>query len=238
MSKRSTVLGSLLVILLVVMVRPAEASVIWDGDASKGTGVFGIIGSNCASPGSVTAVDDASQGRVWRYDKPASSGRCETRGVKVGGSLYQFEGDRTYYLGWRTKLSNTVNNNATFQWKSFGNHIQNWPVVLKLIDGRLTMIQRQPDGVVHTVWSTPFAANTWYRVVLAIHVSDETLGGFVELWFNGVKQTFSDGTQRWECRTLDDENHPKWGVYGATGSDVRHYVDALKIGTSYSDVAP
>lgn len=238
MFRRWGVLAAFVCVLLGLLAGPAGAAVIWDGDASRGTGVFGHIGSNCASPGSVTAVNDEAQGRVWRYYKPSGSDRCESRGIKVGSSQYTFTDGSTYYFGWRSKLSSTVNNNATFQWKSYGDHIQNWPVVLKVIDGRLTMIQRQPGNVVHTIWSTPVSANAWNRIVLGLHISDDTTGGWVELWYNGQKQTFSNGSQRWACRTLDDENHPKWGVYGASGSTVINYVDALKVGTSYNDVAP
>ncbi|MGY1495209.1 heparin lyase I family protein [Streptomyces sp. QTS52] len=225
------------VAVMTLMAGQAQATVIWDGDASRGTGIFANIGSNCAAPGGVTAVDDSARGKVWRYHKPAGSNRCESRGITVSGDEYTFTNGSTHYLGWASKLSSTVDNNAIFQWKSYGDHQQNWPVVLKMISGRLTMIQRQPDGTVHTIWSTPVSAGAWNRVAVGLHLSDETLGGWVELWFNGTKQTFSNGTQRWNCRTFDSENHPKWGVYGAEPSSMDHYVDALKIGTSYADVA-
>ncbi|WBB62444.1 hypothetical protein O7599_07905 [Streptomyces sp. WMMC500] len=215
---------------------PAQATVIWDGDASRGTGVFAHIGSNCAAPGGVTAVDDSARGRVWRYRKPSGLERCESRGIAVNGDDYTFTNGSTRYLGWSSRLSSTVDNNAVFQWKSYGNHQQNWPVVLKMVGGRLTMIQRQPGGTVHTIWSRSVSANTWNHIVVGLHLSDQTRGGWVELWINGAKQTFSDGTQRWACRTFDSENHPKWGVYGADANSVDHYVDALKVGTSYGDV--
>lgn len=222
---------------MTLVASPAHASLIWDGDAAKGTGVFGLIGSNCASPGSVTAVTDAERGSVWRFRKPAGSNRCEVHGIAHDGDDYHFVNGNTYYLGWSSKLSNTVDNNAVFQWKSYGDHIQNWPVVLKMIDGELTMIQRQPDGTIYTIWSTPVSAGAWNHVVVGLHLSDETWGGWVELWFNGVKQTFRDGTQRWACRTWDSTNDPKWGVYGAESSSVDNYIDDLKVGTSYADVA-
>jgi hypothetical protein len=47
-------------------------------------------------------------------------------------SIYEFKNGSSYHLGWRSKLSSTVNNNGTFQWKSYGNHIQNFPVVPKM----------------------------------------------------------------------------------------------------------
>lgn len=226
----------LVTVLSVVLVSPAQAAVVWDGDAANGTGVFGNIGGNCAAPGSVTAVDDSAHGRVWRYHKPSGSNRCETRGIRVNGDMYEFENGRTYYLGWYSKLSSTVNNNATFQWKSFGNHTQNFPFVLKVISNRITMIQRQPGTSDRVIWSNPISADTWNHFAIGVHLSSEIRGGWVELWLNGQQQTFDDGTQRYACRTFDDENHPKWGVYGASGSTVTNHVDGLKVGTSHSDV--
>ncbi|WP_158879396.1 heparin lyase I family protein [Amycolatopsis anabasis] len=222
--------------LLLLGSPPADAALLWNGDAALGKGVFANIGGECASPGDVTAVDDADRGKVWRYRKPGGLNRCESRGIKVGGKEYTFRNGQTYYLGWSSKLTSTVNNNANFQWKSYGNHTQNYPVVLKVIDGRFALLQRQPNET-RIIWRTPLAANTWHRVVLGLHLSDQLKGGWVELYYDGVQQTFDGGSKRWPCRTFDDENHPKWGVYGARDDAVTQFVDDLKIGTAYSDVA-
>lgn len=215
----------------------AHAEVIWDGAASNGTGVFGHIGSNCAEPGSVTAVEDPTYGTVWQYDKPAGSDRCESRGITVGDSQFAYQEGQTYYFGWRSKLSSSVDSNANFQWKSYGDHTQNWPIVLKVVDGAYLMLQRQPGNEVHEPWSSTASPTEWNHFVLAIHVSSELTGGWIELWLNGTKQTFTNGSDRWPCRTLDDENHPKWGVYGATDDPVVNLVHGLRMGTSYEDVA-
>ena len=181
---------------MVVVAGNAHASEIWDGDASRGRGVFGNIGGECASPGSVTAVDDPAQGRVWRFSKPSGSRRCEARGISVGGSRYRFANNSTYYLGWRSKLSSTVNNNATFQWKSYENHTQNFPIVLKMVSGRLTLLQRQPGGREYFPWSRGIGANQWNHIVLGIHTSSAVQGGWIELYFNGAQQTFTNGSPR------------------------------------------
>jgi Polysaccharide lyase len=233
---RQVVALLLVVVLSMTLAVPANASVVWDGDASRGTGVFGHIGSNCAAPGSVTAVNDATHGRVWRYHKPNGSNRCESRGITVGDGDYQFVNGRTYYLGWYSKLSSTVNNNATFQWKSYSNHTQNFPFVLKVISGRISMLQRQPDSGERIIWSAPIAANTWRHFAIGVHLSSETRGGWLELWLDGQQQTFVDGSRRYACRTFDSENHPKWGVYGASGTTVTNFVDGLKVGTTHGDV--
>jgi Polysaccharide lyase len=215
---------------------PAHASVIWDGDAARASApaTFGI--DNCDAPGSISAVADAARGRVWRFDKPAGSNRCEAHGFKVGGKMYHFGNGGTYYLGWSGKLSSLTDNNATFQWKSYGDHIQNYPVVLKMVRGKFTMLQRQPENQTFYPWSRAITANSWNHIVLGIHTSDALTGGWVELYLNGEQQTFTNGAKRWPCRTWDSSNDPKWGVYGAEGSPVTNFVDDLKVGTSLADV--
>jgi hypothetical protein len=226
---------------------PAQASLIWDGDASRGTGIFKLIGSNCSSPGSVTAANDTTHGTVWRYNKPSGSDRCESHGIKVNGNNYTFQNGSTYYLGWRYRLSSTVDNNAQFQWKVFpapGPAGLNWPLALKVVNGRAVMLNRKgirTDGSyeVYEIWSAPIVANTWYHMVLAVKLSNMRDGGYVEIWLNGVQQTLLGGTTRWACRLYDNDHVcPKWGVYGASGDTVINYVDGLRIGTTFADVGP
>jgi hypothetical protein len=229
-------LGLAAAVLGVVFVAgQAHASIIWTGDPGKGTGVFGI--NNCPAPGGIGVVSDPSRGTVWRFHKPAGDRRCEAHGIKVGGQKYTFQNNSTYYLGWSMKLSSTVNNNANFQWKSYGHHIQNYPLVLKMIGGRLTLLNRQPGNHNYLPWSRPLAVNTWMHVVLGIHTSGAIQGGWVEVYIDGVQQTFSNGAKRWPCRTWDSYNDPKWGVYGAEANTVDNLVQGLKLGTAYAEVA-
>jgi Polysaccharide lyase len=219
----------------VLLTGQAEASVIWTGDPAKSAGaVFGI--DNCPKPGNIGVTNDATRGQVWRFNKPAGDKRCEAHGIKVGGRMHNFQNNSTYFLGWDMKLSSTVNNNANFQWKSYGNHIQNFPLVLKMIDGKLTLLNRQPGKKEFLPWSKPVVKNQWNKIVLGIHTSSELQGGWVEVYFNGVKQTFINGKDRWPCRTWDDHNDPKWGVYGAESTAVTNLVDGLKVGTRLADV--
>jgi polysaccharide lyase-like protein len=218
----------------------AQATLIWDGSATKGTGVFKLIGSNCGSGGNVTAVSDATWGRVWRYNKPRDSDRCESHGIRVGGSNFVFQNGSKYFLGWRSRLSSTVNNNANFQWKVFpapGPADLNWPVVLKIINRRVTMLSRKSGSEVFNIWSRPVEIDQWNHYVVALSLSKRRDGGTIELWFNGVKQTFSNNQQVWPARLYDVQHVcPKWGVYGASTSPVSNYVHGLRIGTTLADV--
>jgi hypothetical protein len=220
----------------------AEAELIWDGDASLGTGVFkAILGSGNCGDGSLTVVNDGTHGAVWRFNKPAGVNRCENHGIRVAGSPFKFLNNSTYFLGWWSRLSSTADNSATFQWKSFGDgQLQNAPVLLRMEGGRMTLIQRQPGGVQTTLWSRSIGVNTWNHFVLGLKLSSETRGGHVELWLNGVKQTFADGSDRFACRTFDSGNHncPKWGIFGAAGNTITNFIDGLRVGTTFGDVGP
>lgn len=237
-SMRVIIVGlAALVACIAVPAAPAHANVIWTGDASRGS-VSATFGTpNCDSPGTIAATTDPAHGPVWRFTKPSGDNRCEAHGIKVGGAMYHFTNNATYYLGWSTRLSSTVDNNAIFQWKSYGDHIQNFPVVLKVLHGRLTILNRQPGNEDHYPWSGPVGVGSWTHVVLGIHTSDALQGGWLELYVNGAPQKFSNGATRWPCRTWDSSNDPKWGVYGAEGTSVVNDVDDLRIGTAYPDVA-
>jgi hypothetical protein len=220
-----------------------NASVIWDGDASGGTGVFGNL--NLDAGATLTVVNDATQGQVFRFYKPSGSNRCEAHGANG----FDATTGQTYVIGWRSQLTSTVTNNAIFQWKAYGNNMhQNYPVVLKCIDGKMTLEQYDPNpsgsggNVKHTLFSRAISANTWYTHVIMIHTSNtrgDTSSGYVEYWFNGEHVTFPNGSTRFSCSTWDaDQCDPKWGVYGASTTTITNLVDALKIGTTYADVAP
>jgi hypothetical protein len=228
--------GTLAALLSTVLLAcQADATTIWTGAAAEGGFPFG--NSNCPSPGSITVVTDATRGKVWKYDKPTGDPRCESHGIKVGTRKYEFANNSTYYLGWWMNLSNTADNNANFQWKSYGHHIQNFPLVLKMREGRLTLLNHQPNDQSFYPWSVPFGPLRWHHIVLGIHTSDALKGGWVEVYYDGVQQTFSDGTKRWACRTWDSYDDPKWGVYGAHGTAVVNLVSDLKVGTTYADAA-
>jgi hypothetical protein len=150
--------------------------------------------------------------------------------------MFQTRNNKTYYFGWSSRLSTVVRTNAVFQWKSYGDHTQNFPLVLSTDDGNLTLFNRQPDRQDYTPWRMPITAQRWYDIVLGIHTSAAPRGGWVELYIDGVQQTFSNGATRWPCRTWDSHNDPKWGVYGAVGTDIDNDIDNLRIATRPQDV--
>jgi len=213
------------------------ASVLWDGDANLGTGIFKTL--NLENGAALAAVNNDTYGKIWRFYKPAGSNRCE---VHAANGFQAAEGNEIY-LGWRSQLAMPANTttNALFQWKAYGSNMtQNFPIVIKTnSSGNITLWHFAPGQVGTQIWNKPLTLNAWNSFVLRLKVSRDATVGFIEFWYNGTKQTLSNGTQRYNARTLDAEYcDPKWGVYGASSTEIYNRVHALKIGSSYADVAP
>jgi len=51
-------------------------------------------------------------------------------------------------------------------------------------------------------WSVPMQAGVWERVILHVKFSNVPSVGFVEIWLNGVRQTFNDASRRLHYATM------------------------------------
>ncbi len=218
--------------------------VLWDGSASLGTDVFKVL--NREDGATLDTENDSTYGLVWKFTKPVGSKRAEVHAAKG----FQAKEGQVIYLGWRFKVSmpdESLTTNAFFQWKTYppkdmpkGSPAgqQNYPVVLKSIDGNFVLMQKNPNDET-PVWEAPTTLDTWNSVVLGLKVSQDITEGWIEFWFNGQQQTLSNGSTRFICRTLDDYPvDPKWGIYGAKDYEVITYVGSLKIATTYEAAAP
>lgn len=222
----------------------AHASLIWDGSAAHGLGVFKNINiqdkndnyvSNPSPNGSfVKAITDPTYGSIWQFYKDNDDRRSEAHGA---AGLDPAIGSQ-YYIGWGFKLSSTVDDNAIFQWKSYGSPmVQNYPLVMKMVGGQVQLHYFPPGGGSTVLWSHSISANTWYKIYLRIKVSDQTGGGSVSLWYNDAAQTLSNGSTSYTGKTFDGNAvDPKWGKYGAVGTSMSDYVRHLRIGTALADV--
>lgn len=214
---------------------PAHASTIWDGEASKGAGVFGTV--LCEDPASITHQDNLDgRGEVWKVNKPLGVERCEAHNIRVNGAEYAWQNNRTYYIGWDT-MTNTDDAGTIFQWKSNGTNDQNqqnYPVIVKVEGGVLKVFHIKAGERWTLVWSTPVAKDTWKRLAIGIHTSQNAADGWIKVYYNGKLMKKVSG------RTWDDlGNKPRWGSYGLEVQDKRviHWIDGLKVGTAYRDVA-
>ncbi|MFC7339859.1 heparin lyase I family protein [Saccharopolyspora griseoalba] len=231
--KRST-FATLMAAFCLVPAAPAHAATIWDGDASKGTGVFGAV--LCSDPASLTHQDDDGRGEVWKVNKPLGLERCEAHDIRVGGTEYAWREGAAYYLGWDT-MTNTDDAGTIFHWKSNGTndqHQQNYPVLIEVEGGVLKVFHIKVGERWTLAWSTPVERDTWKRVALGIHTSSDPSRGWVEVYYNG-RQVHSFTGRTWD----DLGNKPRWGSYGAEVVDNRviNWMDGMKVGTSYADVS-
>ncbi|GAB3899458.1 heparin lyase I family protein [Kibdelosporangium lantanae] len=226
-------------------------SIIWDGDPARGTSVFDGLERD---PGSITVANDPqdSFGRCFRYqtqDWSNGKERCESRGLRnPDGSVLRLDSSyegRTLYMGWRALWNVNPNNAwiAVYQLRISGEssgQAQSGPFVLRTVgDGMLHFQLTSPGGATEHIWSTKFPVNQWNRIVVGMRVSRGG-DGWVEFWWNGVQQKFSNGQTRYPGATLwgSHINH-KWGVYrsGSNSGTSVAFLNRARLGNSLADVA-
>jgi hypothetical protein len=98
------------------------------------------------------------------------------------------------------------------------------------------------DGGEETIWRTPIEPNRWYRIVLHKVISPQDDGGIVELWVDGVRQTFTDGSQTYETFTAEQDGDGPMSFYLAnyrgrdTAEEVSVFFDDVRIGRTLMSV--
>ncbi len=216
-------------------------------------------------PSNVTTIYDSEFGKVWKVIKPKNRKRAEF--ARTEGDINYFapkEGD-DIYIAWRWKISSTSTIKvpvAVWQWKGSGtkDFHQNYPLSMAY-DGDLTLNAFGPDWYGGNfpsnrkaiLWRKTVPQDTWVSFVIHIKLSklDKTAkDGFVEFWFNGVKQTLNEGTSsRYKVdlspdsktayhRTNDGTTvYPKWGVYNRNSCafEANAYFDEMKITRTLND---
>lgn len=215
-----------------------QGTLLWDGDAGKGKGVWKVA-ENIEGTGSISAISDVTYGLTWKFDKPLGSHRTESHAAT---GFQAKEGD-DIYIGWRSKITMPPNigTNAVFQWKAYGDDMQqNFPVIFSTTTGGILHLMHYAPGQVGTeVWKVPLKINVWNRFVLRLKISRDGTVGFMELWYNDEKQNLTGGTQRYYGRTLDAGYcDPKWGVYGGDAQQIINYIGKPRIATTYELAKP
>ncbi len=242
---------------------------IWFGDPNKPWREVFTNFNNEDNGGTIptlTSVNDPQLGKVWQVYKPAGAKRAEISRAK---GYVQKEGE-IIYISYKWKIAikqeDVKKGFAVFQWKTDnGNTLQNYPFTLGYNgDGTLSLDTHGPGDESgwwskpgssiskreNTVWTKQIPQNQWQSIIFGVKVSsyigtDTTKLGYLEYWFNGVKQKFSvekpapdyklilsDDKTRAYLRTLDGNiTYPKWGAYGEAGRsfDVTAFVGDLRI---------
>ncbi len=167
--------------------------------------------SNC-SPLSSTlptagTVNDNNYGKVWKIRKNKNRKRAEfARTALSSSTLFIHEEGKTYYYGWRWKISSNdnINNGVTvWQWKTDAkgqNNTQNYPLAMGYANGVLTLSAYGPfypewndaTGSINKrktdIWTKSVAKDKWVSIIIRIKTHRNKSQGFVEVWFNGSKQ--------------------------------------------------
>lgn len=240
------------IIATLVAPAPAQAAnVLWEADPAKGPAA--VFDGLERDPGSITVANDAKYGASIKYetwDWSNGKERCESRGMRKNGSPYRIgsaDVGKTFYFGWRAKWD--VNPNGGHWISVYQLHIsgasgsqpKSGPFVLRTLgDGKLHFQLTAPSGGSKHIWTVPFPTGQWNDWVIGFRLSRGN-DGWVELYRNGVQQTFGNGQKRYAGATLWGTHvNTKWGVYrsGPNSGRATAWLNSAKLGTSYADVAP
>ncbi|MDE3100176.1 MAG: RICIN domain-containing protein [Verrucomicrobiota bacterium] len=237
----------------------AQATLYWDANTANGTKVFEGLDLS-PSTSTVKVVNDplGQFGSVYQYHltDTFTSGkeRCESSGTVQNGVTFRVSYNTAYYIGWRAMWNPMPINGswvALFQMHGYGVSGQGAPLVLRTENGDGNLyLQANANGINQDIWHGQFKLGVWQGFVLHVFLSTNWSQGYVELWVNGVQQTFYNGQTRWYGPTWDNVdgkwqdsyNKLKWGCYRSgsldgTG-DAYAYMSAGKVGSAYSDVDP
>jgi hypothetical protein len=154
-----------------------------------------------------------------------NGGGCFGDRAEVSLDTNEREGDERWY-SWSTMVGTDVPSTSAFQvvsqWHSRADgrpplafFAQNDSLVLWIHP------HRGPNDQIAFVkaWSGPLRRGEWQDIVMHIKWSGSDSIGFVELWVNGVRQTFDNGQQRRNIRTMYPgiSNYFKQGYYRESG---------------------
>lgn len=225
------------------------------------------------NPPSVSILTDATYGNYWRVTKPISRKRAEL--ARTNGLIPE-EGKK-YYVAWRWRINSSAaieNDVAVFQWKTdeggdINNNKQNYPFNFTYSNNQLTLNAfgpaepnwNRPGSITQrktSLWTGDVPLNNWVTFVIGITIdndfnsSNNRFDGTIELWFNGVKQEFSnsnfkdyqvvlsaDSKTAYHKTNDGIEVYPKWGAYNENACNLEIDTDynMMRVGTTYESVS-
>lgn len=254
------VLGAAVALLVPASGGHAAGTVLWQQNPSLGAKQFEGVEE---APGTVTAAADpkGTYGTTTRYETwqnpDGSKARCESRGLRTpAGSVLTLgpaQQGQTYYLGWRA-LWNPLPTTRGAWTSLFQLHVDGQsasqpsagPFVLRTLgDGQLHFQLTSPDGSDRHIWNATLPVNSWHTFVIGFRLSTANSGssaGWVQFWYDGEQQTFTNGSTRYTGATLWGSHvNVKWGVYRSGANKVGHavaYLNGARLGTTYAAAAP
>ena len=208
---------------------PVDGSLLFNGDYSTGdfsqwqtvqTRSYNGDGKTYVPTYSARLISDAARGTVARYevrsgDVPDFGGgeRAEVQSTpaQTGGTEGQ-----TRWFAFSTKFDSNFSLDydgwpqwgVTNQWhptSSTGSP----PFSLGLTSGGTWSLRVNPQsspgnylGGERSIWTVPMDRGNWHDIKMQVHFSTSNTGGWIQLWHNGVRQTFNDGSDTYYCATI------------------------------------
>ncbi|KXG48228.1 Concanavalin A-like lectin/glucanase, subgroup [Penicillium griseofulvum] len=152
----------------------------------------------------------------------------------------KFTADKTYYFGYQFSLADIEQSLMIWQFKEYAANNPtdggaNIPLSLEFKSGQLHLqYQSSYTTKREHQWSQTLKTNTVYSFGIVINTGSP---GWVELYFNGKKQTFStSGTTRLTANTFPGRAEPKFGIYRGEAIKIDSYVYRIQMGTSIADI--
>jgi hypothetical protein len=132
----------------------------------------------------------------------------------------------------------------------YGPPYQGSPPIGIYVSGRSLVLGRNAGHHYDSPWRTPIRQGRWESLVMRVKFSPDPHTGFVQMWLNGVPQTFAGGVRRLYMDTL--VRGLNWtGRGGADSLDLGEYRSATpalgpvtvfegqaRIGRTYASVSP
>lgn len=209
--------------------------------------IFRRIEDTQTSPPGIRVVHDPERGKVWLFEKRPNDHdyRCESNGIIWRGVSYESweEGD-VYDFSWGSRLADAQSlvhgDYVIFQWKSYPEGVQNYPLLLSVQKNRLSLIHSNEQQKWIVAWEGSIRSDVWFDIRLRITLSRHAEHGNARLWFNDELQTFVRDRfgnvledEVLVCRTLDNGrgNYPKWGAYNREHCQhgIQHYLNSPRI---------
>ena len=236
-------------ILVIACCTRANASVLWDGDASHGTSVFSSLNIE-NNPGEVNVVTDSTYGKVFQFIcyNPDTNIKTRTEGSHMAG--FQPVAGSTYYFGWRHKWGplptlcgkwqvleqiHLAGTGATGGPVPFGLHVDG-------CDANMHFQYQDGSGTPHDFLVLPFPLNSWHTFVFHEKWSESESDGYVEFWYDGTMKTLANGSTRYPAAWCfpNSTSYWKWGIYrsgsGGMIGTAYAYLGQAKAGTTFADV--
>jgi len=207
----------------------------------------GLPGTGTAPNGRFSWHNDSQQGRVLQVEVLDAAGGKERAEFVATGRDNRYK-DKTVFIGWKSRLDMPAATGGNWcvimQGFAAGQRDIVHPFDLRVDGGKLYLVRWTGQGNDHrtTIWSRTIPSrNTWFSIVMKVRYSTSASTGYVELWYNGAKQTFANGSQTMKMQTWDGvDNNIHWGIYrsGGVNGTGHHYMKNVRIATTYNEAVP